>query len=95
MPAGMDMSAKGNRVLAEAQSNSQAEVVLNTVSCTHEKCSQASVSVSAVGTDQSAHAVAARVIQIPVKPLRASYVNSAISPRKLTAISSLSIHLRI
>lgn len=97
---GMDMSHQSHQDVAEAQSNSQAGTVfLNDVSCSHEKCSQSSVSVSTVGTYhgqvKSTHAVAVSLIQIPAKLLRNSYTNSETSPHELPAISPLSIYLRI
>ena len=96
MPAGMDMSQNNHTDLAEAQSDSHAAP--SDVSCTHEKCSRTSVSLSATGADHSqfkSHAVPVDTIQLPVNLLRASYTRSETSPRKLTAISPLSIHLRI
>jgi len=100
MPAGMDMSQQSHTDLAEAQSDSQAGIVLlHDGSCTHEKCSQASVSVSAVRSDHGqfkrADVTAVSVIQPRVSLLLASYIKTETSPPDTPAISPVSIHLRI
>jgi len=92
------MSQQTHIDLDEAQSDAHTGmVVLNGVSCTHQKCSQASV--SAVGTDHGqfkiTHAVAVGVMPLRVNLLSRSYIKTKASPSNLAAISPISIHLRI
>ena len=94
------MSQQGHTDLAEAQSDSDAGMVfLNNVSCTHEKCGQASVSVSAVGTDhgqaKTTHAVAANVIHLPMNLLLRADLKGGASPPEVAATSPTSIHLEL
>jgi hypothetical protein len=100
MPAGMDMSQQSHAGLAEAHSDSQSgTVLLNDTSCMHEKCSQASVSVSAVRSDHGqfkrADVTAVSAIRPHVNLLLPSCIRSETSPPNIAAISPISIHLRI
>lgn len=100
MSVGMDMSQESRTDLAEASSDSQVGMVLlKDVSCTHEVCGQASISASAVGTDhgqfKSTHGAAVSAIQLSVNLLRPSYMKTEASPPNISAISPISINLRI
>lgn len=100
MPPGMDMSQRSHSGLAEAQADSlPSMVLLNHVSCTHEKCSQTSLSISAAGTDhakvRTIHSAAINVVHLPVNLFLRADLNSGASPPNLAAISPVFIHLRI
>lgn len=99
MTTDMDTSQHNQVDSAEATTDSQLAAVSLDASCLHEVCGQTSVSLSATNADHTqfngAHAVSLKVIQPSVNLLRTSYIDSQTSPPSLTAISPISICLRI
>jgi hypothetical protein len=97
---GMDMGQQTHTDLTKAQADAHAGMVLlHGVSCAHQKCSQSSVSVSAVGADhgqfKTGHAVVVSVMPPRLNLLRPFHINTGASPSKRAAISPISTHLRI